>query len=216
MSRVRSAGLAFLVTLAALGSAGVSAQVYRIVGPDGKVTFSDKPPADPQARPQIAPSVAMPAAAGAGGGGTLPFELRTVAGRYPVTLYTGENCGPCTAARNFLNARGIPYTERTVSTNEDIAALRRLAGDARVPFLTIGSQQVQGFSDGEWTHYMDAAGYPKTSQLPPGYRNPSPAPLVAVQQPQRRPEATQQAQQPPQVQMPSTEPAPSNPAGIRF
>ena len=212
MSRVRHAGFAVLALVAALGSMGAAAQVYRIVGPDGKVTFSDKPPKDDQAKPQIAPSVAMPGGGGNAAGG-LPFELRTASSKYPVTLYTGENCGPCNGARSFLATRGIPYSERTVVTNEDAAALRRLSGEVRVPFLTIGSQQLRGYSETEWSQYLDAAGYPKTSQLPPSYRNPAPAPLVAVQQSQPQAPAAPAAPQQQEVQAPSLEPkAP----GIRF
>jgi len=210
MFRVRSAGFAFLALVAALASLGAAAQVYRVTGPDGKVTFSDKPPTDSQARPRVAPSVALPAA----GGGTLPLALRNASGRYPVTLYTGTNCAPCNTARGFLASRGIPYTERTVATNEDAAALRKLSGEVQVPFLTIGGQQLHGYSETEWTQFLDAAGYPKTSQLPANYRNPPPAPLVAVQQaqPQAAAAAPAAAQQP-QVAQPSLEPqAP----GIRF
>jgi hypothetical protein len=55
-------------------------QVYRIVGPDGKVTFSDQPP--PAGHP------GKVSAANTGGGGAaatagLPFELRQ--GRQPNT-----------------------------------------------------------------------------------------------------------------------------------
>ena len=208
MSRVRHAGFAFLALAAALCSVGASAQVYRIVGPDGKVTFSDKPPTDNQAKPQLAPSVPMAAAAG----GALPFELRTAASRYPVTLYTGDGCGPCNSARSMLTGRGIPFTERTVVSNDDAAALRKLSGEVRVPFLTIGGQQLHGFSETEWSQYLDAAGYPKSSQLPAGYRNPPPAPLVAAQQAQPQAAAPAAPQQP-QVQQPSLEP---NKPGIRF
>ena len=57
-------------------------------------------------------------------------ELRQVATRYPVVLYTGDNCAPCNSGRNLLNARGVPYTEKTVTTNEDAEALKRMAGEA--------------------------------------------------------------------------------------
>ena len=55
-----------LCGLAAAASFGLPAQaqqVFRIVGPDGKVTFSDKPPLESSAK--VAPVVRMPA----GGGG---------------------------------------------------------------------------------------------------------------------------------------------------
>lgn len=207
---------ASLCALAAATSLGAGAQqVFRIVGPDGRVTFSDRPPADPGVRATPAPTVTMPGGASAGSG-ALPFELRGVSQRYPVTLYTGVGCAPCDSARAFLSSRGVPFAERTVSTNDDVAALRRLSGENRLPFATIGGQQLHGYSETEWTQFLDAAGYPKTSQLPSGYRNPPPAPLVAVQQAQ--PEVAPAPQeQPQQARVPvPLEPPPSNPAGIRF
>lgn len=205
---------AALCGLAALPAA---AQVYRIVGPDGKVTFSDQPPPAPGAQAARAPSGGGNVAAS--GSASLPYELRTVASRYPVTLYTSNDCGPCNSARVFLNSRGIPFSERTVSTNDDAAALRRLSGEVRVPFLTLGSQQLRGYSETEWSQYLDAAGYPKTSKLPSGYRNPPAAPLVAQQQAPAR-QAQQAEAEPAQDQASSSpapvEPPPSNPAGIRF
>lgn len=213
MFPVRRILLGSLAAAAAAASLGVGAQqVYRIVGPDGRVTFSDRPPAETGAR-----TAAAPAAAGGQGAATtaaLPFELRNVASRFPVTLYTGAECGPCASGRAFLASRGIPFSERTVSTNDDIEALKRISGAARLPFMTIGGQQINGYSEPEWTQYLDAAGYPRASRLPAGYRNPPPAPLVAMQQP--APIAAEPEQQAaPQAQLPLP-PPPANPAGIRF
>ena len=84
----------------------------------------------------------------------------------------------------MLSARGVPFTEKTVTSNEDVEALKRLAGASSVPFLTIGGQQLKGFSEVEWSQFLDAADYPKTSQLPASYRQPPATPLVAAQQPQ--------------------------------
>lgn len=225
--------LASLAAVIAAGALTVQAQqVYRIVGPDGRVTFSDKPPTEPDAK--VAPARTVPLPGQAGGTG-LPFELREVAGKYPVTLYTGPNCGPCGAGRALLSQRGIPFSERTVTTNEDIEALQRLAGDTSLPFLTIGGQQIKGFSDVEWSQFLDAAGYPRNSVLPASYR-PAPAtPLVAVQRPAApaaeaaRPAATAAPEQPTVINRrlgqgqaggappaAAPPPAPSNPAGITF
>lgn len=57
----------------------------------------------------------------------LPFELRQAAQRFPVTLYAGAQCAPCDSARSMLVARGVPFTERTVASNEDLDALRNSA-----------------------------------------------------------------------------------------
>jgi glutaredoxin len=216
MSSLRAAAATALVVSAGLWGIAAHAQgVYRIVGPDGRVTFSDRPPADAKASP--AQSVSMPGGAAGTSTASLPGEVRKAATEFPVTLYTTRECTPCAAARAFLQQRGVPFSERTVNTNEDIAALSRLSGSSNLPFLTIGGQHINGYSDAEWSQYLDAAGYPKISQLPASYRNAEPTPLVAVQRPAPRPV---QAAQPPQradATPPANDaPPPSNPAGIRF
>jgi glutaredoxin len=152
-------------------------QVYRIVGPDGKVTFSDQPP-PPASNAKV--SAANGSSAGGAASAGLPFELRQVAAKYPVTLYTGNNCAPCGAGRSLLTSRGIPFSEKTVTTNEDTQALQRMSGETSLPFMTIGSQQLKGFSEAEWTQFLDAAGYPASSVLPASYRTPAPTPLVTI------------------------------------
>ncbi|QTD47366.1 glutaredoxin family protein [Ottowia testudinis] len=209
----------FTTALGALLLAGAAqAQVYRVVGPDGRVTYSDKPPAQP-AR-EVSPSGP---AASAGSSG-LPYQLQQTAQRYPVTLYTGKDCAPCGSGRNLLINRGIPFSEKTVESNDDIAALQRLTGAGSLPVLTIGAQRLQGYSDAEWMQYLDAAGYPKASQLPSSYRRPAATPLAAASAApaaSRSPAAsaadTASAPAPAPAQ-PSVAPprGGTNPAGIRF
>lgn len=203
------------VTLAALLLASTAqAQVYRSVGPDGRVTFSDKPPA-----PTAAP-VAGGAATAGGGAAGLPYELNQTVQRFPVTLYSSKDCAPCNSGRNLLINRGVPFNEKTVESNEDIEALQRLANGANsLPLLTIGGQQLKGYSDVEWSQYLDAAGYPKTSQLPRSYRRPAATPLVARQAATAPTAAPAEAAEPVATPAePSVAPQrnTSNPAGIRF
>jgi len=210
-----AAGALLVLALAGAGVFDANAQqIYRIVGPDGRVTFSDKPPLDPGTRASPAKTVPLPGARGTDTS-ALPFELRQAANRYPVTLYTGPDCAPCAAGRTMLTSRGIPFTEKTVISREDIEALRRLAGSPSLPFLTIGGQQIKGYSDIEWVQYLDAAGYPKTSQLPPGYAQAPAAPLVAAQEPRVARPAPAPAAQAPDTAAPQAAPA-ENPSGIRF
>jgi glutaredoxin len=184
--------------------------VYKVVGADGKVTFSDKPP--------VASANATVTGAGGkvlAGAPALPFELRQVVSKYPVTLYTSNNCVPCGSGRAMLSNRGTPFTEKTVSTNEDIEALQRLSGDSSLPFLTVGGQQLKGYSDSEWTQFLDAAGYPKASVLPAGYRNPAATPLVVIQKPAAKTEEPAARRAPAEPARPSVDPI-DNPAGIKF
>lgn len=190
-----------------IGSSAL-AQVYRIVGPDGKVTFSDKPPVESSTG-----KVTNAAGGNSSSGPVLPFELRQVANKFPVTLYTGDNCSPCVNAKAMLAGRGIPFVEKTVTSNEDSQALQRISGETSLPFATIGGQQLKGFSDSEWTQFLNAAGYPKTSALPVGYRQVPPTPLVAIAA-APAPAAAPKPAAP--VQAAPAAPPANNPAGIKF
>jgi glutaredoxin len=211
-----SRGIVNLLTCGALcfsllTSATTQAQtVYRIVGADGRITFSDKAPGTADTATVMVPggNNTSPSAA------PLPLELRQVAGRFPVTLYTSSNCAPCVSGRKLLEGRGIPFSERTVTTSEDAEALLRISGASSLPLLTIGSQQIKGYSESEWTQFLDAANYPKSSVLPAGYRALPATPLVVTQAavPAAKVEEVPPAASPP------AEPVqpPANPAGIRF
>lgn len=213
-----SAWIALILAAGSLASPLLQAQqVFRIVGPDGKVTFSDQPAPASSSKAKVTESTVSPAAGAASAG--LPFELRQVALKYPVVFYAADNCVPCSSARAFLASRGIPFSEKTVMTAQDQEALQRLSGEALLPFLTIGSQQLKGFSDAEWTQFLDAAGYPKSSVLPASYRKPAAVPLVAVADvvspaPAATASAVRRAK--PATVVPATSDAATNPAGIRF
>ncbi len=205
-----------LISAALLGFASApSAQtVYRIVGPDGKVTFSDKAPVSAQ-QGKVS-DIGVGANVVSSGSSSLPFELRQVVSKFPVTLYTTDSCQPCDGARSMLTSRGVPFSERTVTTPEDSSALRRLTGDTSLPAVSIGSQRLKGFSASEWDQYLDAAGYPKSSTLPDGFKNAAATPLVAVQKPATpAAKAAEKAVAPPPVSVPPAANA-NNPAGIQF
>lgn len=209
--------LGLVVTVCSLPGSGLWAQtIYRNVGSDGRVTFSDIP--SHAAAAKVAPTDSAPAStARSAAPATLPFELRQVASRYPVTLYSTSNCSACDSARKFLLARGIPLSEKTVTTAQDIEALQRLSGSGSVPILTVGKQLLQGFSEIEWAQYLSAAGYPARSQLPPAYVPEPATPLVSVQSvPPQSPvaPAPEAARLPAPPLLP--QPSPANPAGIQF
>ena len=163
-----------ILVLAALALAGPANALYKVVGPDGKITYSDRAPAENGKASQIK---------GGGGAGDvtagLPYELRQVAGKFPVTLYTKDNCAPCAEARSHLRQRGVPFSEKTVNTRADIDAFKSTEGTTTIPVVRIGGQQLQGFSGPEWNNYLDAAGYPAKSALPSTYRFPAAQPMVA-------------------------------------
>lgn len=201
-------GLAAALALA--GLAVPAAAQYKVVGPDGRTTYTDRPPLDGSARvtPLGRDSVAAPNPRDA-----LPHELRTLAERFPVTLYAGADCQPCDAGRQLLQQRGVPFTEKLVASADDAAALERVTGARNLPALTVGAQVLGGLSHAEWASYLDLAGYPRESKLPKGWQNPPATPLVArvtPPAPAAAASAPVRRTAPPEVQ------APAQPDVIRF
>ena len=205
----------FLAACAALASGASHAQnLYRSVGPDGRVTYSDRAVnSNAKASAETTGSAESSAPANA----QLPYELRQTASRYPVMIYTGKDCLPCDEARSFLQSRGVPYGERTIDTSSDVAALKKLSGQDSLPFATIGNQHLKGFGSDSWTQYLNAAGYPAQSQLPKTYKaaaaKPLTTPAPAAAEPQKtaeRPVAREPATAAPGA---ATQ---NNPAGLRF
>lgn len=187
---------------------------YKVVDADGRVTYTDRPPA-PTTGAKISPirrdgTVAQSLA---GPDVSLPLELRPVVGRFPVTLYTAADCAPCDNGRRLLRARGVPHVERLISEEVDTEALERLSSGRTVPTLTVGGQILRGFAETDWQSTLDLAGYPRESRLPRAYAWPAAAPLVARVTPRpAEPDAPG-----PTAVVPSPLPSPLQPPpGIRF
>ncbi|MCE2918142.1 MAG: glutaredoxin family protein [Rubrivivax sp.] len=220
---VRPLAQAVLAVLAvvALSAPPAAWALYKVVHPDGRVTYTDRAPTDGSARvvPMGRAGASAPEAPGnAPSTGpnlqTLPAELRQAAQRHPVVLYSAPECAPCTEGRALLQQRGVPYSERRVASDDDVLALERLTGARTVPALSIGTQTLRGFST-DWAAFLDAAGYPRESRLPRGW----PA-VVATPLAERatRPAAVAPPPLPPQaVPPPEPDPDPTPPpTGIRF
>ncbi len=151
---------------------------YKVIGPDGRITYTDRPPIQGRVTAVNARGTAASAGSGAADA-ALPLELRQPVARYPVTLYTLSGaCDPCSAARQLLRTRGVPYVEKQVISADDGEALERLSGGRDAPTLAIGTQYMRGLAPEVWGSYLDAAGYPRESRLPTGYVFPAPTPIV--------------------------------------
>ena len=185
---------------------------FKVIGADGKVTYTDREPnaAEGKVVPLGNRAVAPPAAVEP----DLPFELRQATSKYPVTLYvTSTACEPCNAGRQMLKQRGIPFNERLVISAEDSEALERLSGAREAPTLSIGTQILRGYAVETWAWYLDTAGYPRDSKLPSTYQYRAAAPLV-----DRRESTTARVDPRSDTRsQPPVAPAPvAAPGGIRF
>ncbi len=194
-----------------LAAASAQAQLYKWVAPDGTVSYSDKPP------PANAAKVERKSYGGSSPAlDDLPFEVANAARGNPVTLYTGSNCAPCDFGRKLLTERGIPFSEKTVATNDDITQFNKVTGATQLPVLMVGRNKQMGFGADQWNSALTTAGYPTSNKLPKSYKNPSPEPLVASAAPATqadKPAAAPDSKPTPPAQQPANG---SSPPGFHF
>ena len=161
-----------LVLLLVLSASAALAQgAYRWVDKNGKVHYSDEPPA-----PTETTKVESKRLQGsvAGGAADYTYEARKAAEEFPVILFTAADCGdPCKEGRNLLLRRGVPFNETNTKTEEEQAAYKAATGLAKlsVPTLVVGRKTQIGYEAALWDGLLDAAGYPaaatrRTTQPP--------------------------------------------------
>lgn len=199
--------LALAAVFATLATPSANA-MYKVVHPDGRISYSDRPPEQAAGGKSAARVTSVTPGSSAPNDVALPYEVRQAAQRFPVTLYTAEGCDPCVQARELLTRRGIPFSERRASTPADRAAWKATTGSTEAPVLAVGSERIPGFNSASWNSTLDAAGYPATSKLPSTYRQADAGSIA----PKR------DAAEPQKPIRPAPEPvaAPPAPGGIRF
>lgn len=141
---------------------------YKWVSAGGTVTYSDLPPPAGITAQTLSRTGLIKRDEAA-----LPTGLASAAGKYPVVLYTTRDCAPCQQARALLVKRGVPFTEKTVQTQADADAFKRIGFEQPAfPAMSVGRERTTGLQTDDWERLIDAAGYPKSASLPPGYRHP--------------------------------------------
>jgi len=157
------------VLLAFIGS--VQADTFRWVDKSGNVHYGDIPSEEATKVEQKKFSVTHEAE-----DADLPYATRLARHNFPVTLYASSSCGdPCQQARDFLNKRGIPFSEKKLDSKEDIEAFKLKSGSDTAPTLAVGNSWLKNFNAGQWNSELDAAGYPKTPPYRPQSQSGKPA-----------------------------------------
>ncbi len=142
----------FLFCSLLVGTSAIAQDLYKSIGPDGRVIYSDKPPAGARVEKTLKfenlPSSALPASAS-----SYVEQLRKLKASSPaiaasgaVVLYSAAWCGYCKKAKAYLAEKGISYQEVDIDTDEGVAAFAQAGGGKGVPLLLAGGQRVQGFS----------------------------------------------------------------------
>lgn len=205
-ARLPLLGLLGLLSLLLATAPAQAQSLFKIVDADGRVTYTDRPP--PASTAKVAP---VGKAARGEPEVALPLVVREPATRFPVTFYSIPDCAPCERGRDLLRKRGVPFRERSATSEADHEAWARIVGSRDAPALSVGNQMLRGFTAEVWSEWLDTAGYPRESRLPPNYVAPPAEPLVV-----RTPTAVPAAAAEPPRDAPATLPVEPTPGGIRF
>ena len=131
-------------------SAAAAQTLYKSVGPDGKIVYSDKPPASGKVEKtldvQTLPNTAIPPETvkelerlkREGKGHAVPSA--------GLVLFSAGWCGYCRQAKAHLAQRGVSYREYDIDTPDGKAAFAQAGGGGGVPLLIKNGEKVRGYS----------------------------------------------------------------------
>ncbi|MGE5089289.1 MAG: DUF4124 domain-containing protein, partial [Candidatus Levyibacteriota bacterium] len=158
MKPIRAA-VALLCTALGLAAPAWGQTLYRYVGADGHVVYSDQPP--PQGAKDVQAKQLQ--------GNVIQTDKTLLATRqamqgFPVTLYTFDCGDVCRDAQALLAQRGVPHATVDVSTPEGGTRLKALTGGQSAPVLQVGDKLMAvGYNESRWQALLDQAGYPKSA-----------------------------------------------------
>ncbi len=144
--------IAFLVVVSASGAK----EMYKSVGPDGKIIYSDRVSADAKLEKKIvlkdlpASEVSAETAAAIERMKQQSGQSSSASQRADTVLYTTSWCGYCRKARAYLAGKNIPYREVDIETDSGLSAYVQAGGTQGVPYLVAKGQTVMGFDAEEY------------------------------------------------------------------
>ena len=123
-----------LILLAVLFALPASAGVYKWTDAQGRIHYSDSPPAAARTT-----QIKLQTYTG-------PVQISQAVGADSgVTIYTTEWCGVCQRAKAFFKQNGVPFREWDVEKSEYGAIKFRQLGGSGVLVITVGPEKMMGF-----------------------------------------------------------------------
>ncbi len=148
----RSAGLLLACGLVA-GGAAWAQTVYKSVGPDGKIVYSDQAPTTGRLQKTMKFELASSALPASAASYMEQFRKAHPDGPGPaatgkgVTLYSAVWCGYCRQAKAWLSGHGVTYRDVDIDAPGGMAALAQAnGGGTGVPVLVVDGKAMNGFS----------------------------------------------------------------------
>jgi glutaredoxin len=139
-----------IACLLSLGHA--NAAVYKAIGKNGKVDYTDEPPADATSAKELRiQSYSGPAQQGALNAhedwqAILKRPALSNSGPPPIVMFSTDWCGYCKQARQYMRSKNIAFSDRDVEKDKSAQAQYARLGGRGVPYFVIGQLTLAGFS----------------------------------------------------------------------
>lgn len=123
------------------------AEVYKVIGADGRVTYTDKEPSPAEKTEKLklqtytgTPSVS---------------SMKDAVKR--VTILSAQWCGQCARAKAYMKSRKIDFEEWDIDKSNYARAKMNELGAKGVPVILVGKQKMVGFSEGGFDDLLKSA-----------------------------------------------------------
>ncbi len=148
---------ACLLIILGINFTSALAGVYKWTDEQGKVHYSDSPPAQKGVKEIKVQTYSGPAVVTPNKSATAGTTVATSQGK--ITIYSASWCGYCKRAKAYLNSRGISYSDLDVETSEEGKTAYRKLGAHGVPVIFVGEQRMDGFNQASLEDMLKTAGY---------------------------------------------------------
>lgn len=149
-------GVVFLL-MVMLSASALADTVYKSIGPDGKVIYSDKPPADDGKLEKTMdihnlPATPMPASVKRFREEMLKsMKTKLADARKPgrsstPELFSAQWCGYCKKAKAYLEQRQIAYNEHDIDTPSGMQAMVQAGLKGGIPIMLVNGRTIRGFT----------------------------------------------------------------------
>jgi glutaredoxin len=127
----------FFLFFSAFAAQQAQAEIYKVTGADGKVSFTDKAPQSTTAKSE---KLTIQTFTGAPSISSYNGSVKKV------TLLSAQWCGVCRQAKAYMNSRKIAFEEWDIDQSDYALSKMRELGAKGVPVILVGKQKMVGFS----------------------------------------------------------------------